>query len=202
MNKRGVGQWMGTAFIAALASAIIVLAISGADEKGVHAALRVTARLSYVFFWPAYTASAITALFGPAFKPLAKRGREFGLAFASAHLIHVCLVGWLYRISAQPPVSDQAFVFFGIGIVWTYVLALFSIERLSRLLGPKNWRLVRTVGLEYIAFAFAFDFIVPIRGDLTHLVAYLPFETLAIAGWFLRISALILGQHRARNVAS
>jgi hypothetical protein len=202
MNKRGVGQWMGAAFIAALALAVIVLAISGADEKGIHAALRATARLSYVFFWPAYTASAITALFGPAFKPLAKLGREFGLAFASAHLVHICLVVWLYRISAEPPVSEQAFFFFGVGIVWTYVLALFSIERLSRLLGPKNWRLLRTAGLEYIAFAFAFDFIVPVRGDLKHLIAYFPFETLVVAGWFLRISALIHGQRRARNVAS
>jgi hypothetical protein len=202
MNGRGVGQWMGTAFIVALASAIIVLAISGADEKGVHAALRVTARVSYVFFWPAYTAGAITSLFGPAFKPLAKRGREFGVAFASAHLIHVCLVVWLYRISARPPVSEQAFVFFGIGIIWTYVLTVFSIGCLSRLLGSRNWRLVRTVGLEYIAFAFAFDFIVPIGGNFKHLVAYLPFETLAIAAWLLRISALILGQHRARKVAS
>jgi hypothetical protein len=55
-------------------------------------ALRLTARWSFLLFWMAYTGSAMGALFGPAFEVLARRGREFGLAYAAAHLIHLGLV--------------------------------------------------------------------------------------------------------------
>jgi hypothetical protein len=193
---------MVTAFCSALALALIVLAITGEEEGGIHAALRLTARLSYAFFWPAYTASAMTVLFGPAFKPLAQRGRDFGLAFASAHLVHIGLVVWLYRVSARPPISEEGFLFFGIAILWTYVLALFSVERLSRVLGRTGWRALRNIGLEYIAFAFAVDFILPFRGGIKHVIAYLPFAILAVAGWLMRISALTLSRRQARSAVS
>jgi len=45
-----------------------------------------------------YAGGAMTALFGPAFEPFKKRAREFGLAFASAHLVHIALVAWLDQI--------------------------------------------------------------------------------------------------------
>jgi hypothetical protein len=36
---------------------------------------------------------------------LALHARDFGLAFASAHLAHVGLVAWLYYIAVDPPLS-------------------------------------------------------------------------------------------------
>lgn len=54
-------SWMAAAFLIALASAIAVLAIFGAEERGTVIALRVTARWSFLLFWLAYTGSA-TAL--------------------------------------------------------------------------------------------------------------------------------------------
>jgi hypothetical protein len=56
---------------------------------GTQVALQATARLSFVLFWPAYSAAALAALFGPSFQPLRRRVREFGLAFAAAHLVHL-----------------------------------------------------------------------------------------------------------------
>jgi hypothetical protein len=52
-------------------------------------------------FWPAYTGSVLTTLFGPAFEPIKRRTREFGLAFASAHLVHLALVAWLIRPTSR-----------------------------------------------------------------------------------------------------
>lgn len=133
---------------------------------------------------------ALAALFGSPFQAVARRGREFGLAFASAFLVHVGLVVWFYRISAQPPLSTAAFVFFAIGAAWTYLLALFSIRRLSQALGPRRWRILRVVGLEYIAFAFLVDFVAhPLRGDAKSLLGYLPFSILAVVGTVLRLAA-------------
>ena len=115
-------------------------------------------------------------------------GREFGLAFASAHSIHLGLVIWLYQISAAPPLSDAMAAFFSVGLLWTYLLALFSIQRLSGMLGAKLWRGMRLVGLEYIMLAFQADFVPgSLHADPKHLITYVPFAALGLAGTGMRI---------------
>src|SRR5260370_34079585 len=115
--------WMGMAFGVGLCLAAVVLAIEGIDVNSLKIALRVTARWSFLLFWVAYAGGAMATLFGPAFAPLARRGREFGLAYAAAQLIHLGLVVWLFLITFRPPLSGQSLVFFFTGIVWTYLLA-------------------------------------------------------------------------------
>ncbi len=198
--KRGsaTGAWMGAALCAAIGVAGVTLAAWGTGTTGVRRALDATARFSFLLFWLAYAGSALAHLFGSPFQRLARRGRDLGLAFASAHLVHVGLVVWLFRISLQPPVSEQTFVFFGVGIFWTYLLALFSIRRLSQTLGPVRWRVLRTVGLEYISFAFLTDFINhPIHLNAKSLLGYLPFLALSVIGTTLRIVAWIRSRQRA-----
>jgi hypothetical protein len=190
MRSRPAGAvlWMGWAFCTALGLAAVVLGTLGADAKGTRAALVVTARLSFVFFWLAYAGSAMVAVFGPIFQPLKQRAREFGLGFASAHLVHVGLVVWLCLIGAAPSVST--FVTFGIALFWTYLLAVFSINRLYRATNPKIWWLMCTVGLNYIAYAFAIDFLNhPVYGSAKNVVGYLPFAILSVAGPALRLIA-------------
>jgi hypothetical protein len=124
------------------------------------------------------------------FEPLKRHGREFGLAFASAHLIHIALVGWLTQIGAPPPLGT--FVFFGIAVLWLYLLALFSIARLQRMLGAKVWRLLRLIGLNYIAYAFATDFLrVSPVDSLKNLIGYLPFVVLSVLGPALCLAAFV-----------
>ncbi len=184
--------WMGAALCGAVGLAMVALAAFGTGATGLRRALDLTARFSFGLFWLAYAGSALAALFGPAFLAAARRGREFGLAFASAHLVHVGLVVWLFRVSLQPPVSGAAFAFFAIGLMWTYLLALFSIRRVSQMLGPVRWRILRTVGLEYISFVFLWDFINhPLHWNAKSLIGYLPFSTLAVAGTMLRLAAWV-----------
>ena len=147
------------AFGVALGLAAAVLAIKGTDAKSLVMALQVTARWSFLLFWVAYAGRAVTELFGPAFAPLARRGREFGLAYASALLIHLGLVVWLFHISSRAPLSGTSFAFFVLGMVWTYLLAVLSFGRLAEALGPSGWRVVRVAGLNYILYAFAIDFV-------------------------------------------
>jgi hypothetical protein len=182
--------WMVSALCAALALAGLVLATLGPGERGTHVALQLSARLSFLLFWPAYAGSALATLFGEAFKPLKQRVREFGLAFASAHLVHIALVVWLVYIGAAPP--RGAFVFFGIAALWTYLLALFSIARLQQTLGSTGWWLVRVVGLNYIAYAFAKDFFAYAQfGSIKYLVGYLPFVVLSAVGPILYFAAFM-----------
>jgi len=195
------GVWMGAAFGIALMLAILVLAEEGTDAEGIKQALRATARWSFLFFWMAYAGGALAALFGPTFRALAVRGRPFGLAFASAHLVHAGLVLWLYQVSVSPPVGTRTLVFFAVGLFWTYLLALFSIPKLSGVLPSKIWRIVRTLGIEYIALAFLVDFAKnPFRDSAFHVLAYLPFLALCAIGPVVRLTAYIR-RRRARDRA-
>src|SRR5436305_715941 len=90
--------WMGAAFGTALGLAAITLSISGIGTTGLGRALRVTARFSFLLFWLAYAGGALKTLFGTAFRPVSWRGRDFGLAFAAAYVVHIGLVIWLYQI--------------------------------------------------------------------------------------------------------
>jgi hypothetical protein len=182
--------WMGAAFGTAVGLAAITLAISGIGTTGLHRALRVTARFSFLLFWLGYTGGALKTLFGLAFQPVAWRGRDFGLAFAAAHLVHIGLVVWLYRISAQPPLSPPAFWFFAIGTIWIYVLALLSIRNVAMAIGYLRWRFLRLAGMEYVSLTFLLAFLSHrLHGSLFGILLYVPFATLSVMGTFLRLTA-------------
>jgi hypothetical protein len=179
--------------ISALCVASLFL-FSGTKGGRIGIALQITARWSFLLFWLAYCGGAIAKLFGDRFAALARRGRDFGLAFASAQLVHFGLVAWLY-LSA--PKSNGGMVFFWVGIFCTYLLALLSLPRLHDALGPKVWRTVRTAAMEYIALVFAADFILlPLQanGVGKYPLTYLPFVLLLIGGVVLRATANVRAQ--------
>jgi hypothetical protein len=192
----GAGLWMGAAFCVALALTIIALAVFGTGTSGMHAALRITGRWSLLLFWPAYAGGAMAVLFGPCFSILARRGREFGLAYAAAQLVHFSLVARLVADSAEPFVQS-VMPFFVVGVVWTYLLALSSLPCLSAVFAPKGWRIVRAVGLEYLALVFFADLVIgPIAAHTELSPGYLPFTILIIVGALLRIAATAKGVMR------
>jgi hypothetical protein len=198
MAKETRKTWMcmGAAFITALILALAVLAISGINIDGIELALRVTARLSFLLFLLAYAGGSLAALFGARFRALARQGRNFGLSFVAAHSVHVLLVIWLYRLSPELPISTRDAVFFSIGLLWMYMLAVLSIQHLARLLGT-HWRTVRLVAMEYIMLLFQHDFLhASLMGhDANHLLGYLPFAILGVAGWGLHIAGWIQKMH-------
>ena len=190
---------MVATFAVALAIVIVVRMVEGPAQR-LDTALRATARWSFLWFWLASTSGAMATLFGSSYQALAQRARDFGLAFASAHLAHVGLVAWLLY-GAVTPLSN--FAFFGIGVFWIYLLALLSIKRFSTMLNPKIWRLVRTIGVEYIALVFLVDFAKnPYEDGVLSLVAYLPFQVMAVAGPLLRLAALAKRLTQSRRQAT
>jgi hypothetical protein len=187
----GAGLWMCVAFCAALALSVVVLAALGTGERGTSIALQLTGRLSLLLFWPAYAGGATVALFGPRFSILAKRGRDFGLAYASAQLVHVSLVVHIVSMSGRLTL-ESIMPFFAVGVLWTYLLALSSVERINNLFTPGFWRVLRNIGLEYLALVFFVDLVlVPIGNHFRHLLAYLPFSILIILGSILRMTAVV-----------
>jgi len=98
---------------------------------------QVTARFSFPLFWPAYTAGAITTLFGPTFEPAKRRGREFGLlCFSAPSAPRVCRPAQLH----WGRVSSRVFLILGVAALWTYLVALFSIPRLQRRWGQRAFK--------------------------------------------------------------
>jgi hypothetical protein len=94
--------WMALAFCASLGSAVGLIAVFGINP-GFSLALRATARWAFLLYLPAYVGGPLTSLFGSAFLPVRQRAREFGLAFASAMIVHLGIVVCLCAIGAAPP---------------------------------------------------------------------------------------------------
>jgi hypothetical protein len=175
---------MSAAFVIALALAAIFLVNFGVGERGTATALQATARWSFLLFWSAYVGSAIARLW-PRFNVLACHGRDLGLSYASAQLIHLGLVFWIIHVATRP---SGAMMFFWIGIFCTYLLALLSLSRLRDALDPRLWRALRMIAMEYIAIAFTSDFI-DLHLDALGKLRYLPFALMLVVGAGLRIAA-------------
>lgn len=196
---------MAIPFVVALAIATFVLATNGTDPKGLVAALQMTARWAFILFFVAYTGGAIRTLFGPAFAPIARRGREFGLAYAAAMLVHVGLIVWIFQISAKPPLGGKVLLFFLTGLVFTYMLAVLSFGKLAQLLGPTGWRVFRIAAMNYIMFVFAYDFVPTTIRTLTgsyslrDRLKYAPFAAMSVAAPLLVLAALFRSRLASRR---
>lgn len=178
--------WMAVSFGVALALTIAVLALSGTGADGIKDGLRITGRWSFLLFWLAYAGGAIAALFGSAASRLGRRGRDFGLAYASAQSVHLGLVFWLFIVTLRPPLTGMPLVLFSVAMILTYTLAVFSVGGLSKVLGSRGWRALRVVGLNCILFAFGLDFVRPAWPSSSHyemrtLVQYTPFAVMCLA---------------------
>jgi hypothetical protein len=180
--------WMGLAALAAIALAAGTLTTLGTGKGGIEAALRLTARLGFLLFWPSYAASALATLFGEAWRPLGRYARVLGMAFSAVLAVHLTLVAWFLWIGAALPL--QTFVIFGAGVLCAYALLLCSIDQVRRAMSTPTWRLVQTIGTNYLLFAFAYDFLRPQPlSAAAFLVLYLPFDILVALGPALRLLA-------------
>lgn len=189
-HMRTTAKWMFLAIVVGTAIAVEIRFTQGPRER-MGTALRATARWSFALFWLATVGSALRTLFGTRFNKLAAHARDLGLSFASAHLVHLGLVVWMFVVS-EPQFPPQTYIVFGGAVFWTYLLALLSFAPISGFLGMRAARVLRLIGVEYITVAFFVDFNKdPFGGGLRHSAYYLPFLSLTAAGPMLRIAAAV-----------
>jgi hypothetical protein len=192
---------MAAAFAVALVMVIIIRLVEGPGER-IGMGLRATGRWSFAWFWLASTGGALATLFGSRFVALAERCRDFGLAFASAHLVHLALVAMIYFGPGDPP-SQSTLVFFSIAAFLTYLLAAFSVKSVSAKLNPRVLHTVRIVAVEYISLVFIADFDKNLlQGGTVNFLIYFAFLALAVAGPLLRIAAAVKRHSRVRALAA
>jgi sulfoxide reductase heme-binding subunit YedZ len=128
-----------------------------ADAAG--AAARYTARFSFPIFVLAWSASALAALWPGGWRGvLLRRRRAVGLSFAAAHFVHFgALLIAVLVFAAQP--SAKTVYGGGAGYVFIALMALTSNDWSVRTLGPRNWKLLHTLGGLTIAVIFAVSYL-------------------------------------------
>jgi hypothetical protein len=184
VRQSGLGLWLGVALGVALLATCLVLGLAGAGEKPTRLALEITARWSFLLFWLAYTGNALAQLTG--WEGIGGRGREIGLSFAAAHLVHIGLVIWLSYLLGRIALTGGLLIFFLVGLFWVYLLAALSFGG-AKAMGRQAWRITRFVGMNYILIAFGRDFVLPVlhpkpaQHTLAHFLAYVPFAVLTVA---------------------
>jgi hypothetical protein len=193
MPRRTAVKWIAASFAVALALVVVLRLGAGPGER-VSGALRATARWSFCLFWLATVGRALATLFGERFQRLAEHARDLGLCYASAQLVHVGLVVWIYcyaSVHGTGTPSRSTLIFFGIGVCWTYLIALLSFQSFAAELNVRTCRILRSIGVEYIALAFFVDFFrSPFQNGFAHIASYAPFVVLSVAGPLLRLAAV------------
>ena len=190
MRSPTTRDWMILATTVSLGMVLLIAVVAPRGDR-VALALRATARWSFLWFWLASTGGALVTLWGSRLQALAQRARDFGLAFASAHSVHIALaIFLLYFLAAPFPRSKL--IFFGVGAFWVYLLALLSFKRVAALVESRVARLLRSIGVEYIAVVFIADFYQgPLQGGALNEIVYLPLLLMAVAGPLLRLAAVV-----------
>jgi DMSO/TMAO reductase YedYZ heme-binding membrane subunit len=185
--------------------AAAVLASAGADETGTKFALRATARVAFLWFALAFSASSLDRIFRKRWtKWILARRRFIGAAFAAAFMTHVSMILWLYRVApivdAEKPVPLFDVAGGIVGLSTVYLMLLTSFDRTAALLGRKRWEILHRYGSFYVMTIFIYCFLEAIThtrddlvsqaiGGLPPALYYHPFLALAVAAVCLRLYA-------------
>jgi methionine sulfoxide reductase heme-binding subunit len=172
---------------ALLAGSAIATALAlGADAvEQARFAARFTARVSFLLFLPVYVASSWNQLAPSAASRFAfRRRRSLGLAFATAHTIHLGALTTFQVLTREVP-NTVTFVFGGGAYLALFALVATSSDAAVRRLG-KRWRRLHQVGVHWLWFVFAFSYSGRVAGGQLFFV---PFAAAAFAGLGLRIAA-------------
>jgi DMSO/TMAO reductase YedYZ heme-binding membrane subunit len=177
---------------AALAGTVVILAslaaFPGANDGWLHAA-RYTARLSFLFFVPVFFARAWNQLAPSAASRWALRNRRYlGLAFATAHFVHLFALTRFNVATDQVP-DTVTLVGGGGAYVFIAAMAATSNDWSVRTLGARNWKRLHAVGIFWIWGVFTFSYFGRVaEGQLF----FLPFFAIALAGLALRLYVRVL----------
>ena len=178
-----------------LAIAATLFAAAGTDSAGTELALRMTARVSFVWFILVFVAAPLHRLrASPASAWLLRRRRALGVTFGLSMAIHVGCILRLYALHApeRPPMVTESDLFIGIpALVLVGLLTLTSLDALKRQLSSAAWRRLHTTGI-WVVWAIFFLCLVDSVGRKTTahpFLAYYLFITVLLLTAGLRLAA-------------
>lgn len=179
-ERTAFGGWRLFALLAALLTLAFTVAFAsfGAEQHGVEALVRFTARVSFALFLPVYAASSLRRLWPtPATRWLLRNRRFLGVGFAWAHGLHLLAIGMLATLLGDAFHAEPLVLAVG-GLAYLLLLGmvLTSFDGSARRLGARRWALLHRSGIHLLWGVFAFDWTGLALAD----PRYLP---LAAAAW-------------------
>jgi len=141
-----------------LALAGSILFLSGTGTDGTELALRMTARISLVYFLLVFLAAPLDRL-----RPdgvgawLLARRRALGITFGLSMSLHVAFIVRLYALHApsRPPMVTDTDFSIGIpGLILVGLMTVTSIVVLRRRIGELWWKRLHTVGIYFVWAVF------------------------------------------------
>jgi DMSO/TMAO reductase YedYZ heme-binding membrane subunit len=179
------GPLCAAAAVAAFGAIAIGIALGTSFEDRCLLAARYTARLAFLLFLPVYVASSWNQLApSDASRFALKRRRSLGLAFATAHTIHLGALTTFQTITGEVP-APVTLIVGGGAFVAMFAMVATSNDAAVRLLG-KRWRTLHRIGVHWLWFVFAFSYSGRVAdGQLM----FVPFAGAAFAALGLRIAA-------------
>lgn len=178
----------------ACAAALVVAAAAaafgwsrGADAaEGWQLAARYTARWSFLILIPVFFAGPWQRLApNPATRALVRHRRALGLAFATAHTVHL---GMIVRFQLEKGLWPNAVTLIGGGgaYLMMFALAATSHHAAVRRLGGRAWLRLHRVGVHWLWFVFTTSYAGRVAGGQLDFV---PLFALALGGYGIRIAA-------------
>jgi methionine sulfoxide reductase heme-binding subunit len=201
MDKRSKDAWEGWSIVGAVAVALILVVtmeamMAGAPVEGIRGIIRATARSSFALFSLAFTASAACYFWPNAWTRWQLRNRRYlGVSFALSHFVHLLAILALGRIAPEELAETTAitWIFGGLAYVFIGLMTATSFDSTARLVSPRAWSLLHTVGSYYIWLIFANSYL----ARAVAIPAYIPAGAFVILILGLRIAARV-SRARAR----
>lgn len=135
----------------------VVFAVHGWGGEGFAAAVRWTARTSFVLFLTAFSASSLRALWpSPGTRWLLSNRRYLGVSFAVSHLFHAAaIIGSI--VTGDDTAGERTLAANVPGlVVYLFILSMLatSFDRTAAWVGPRVWRTLHTLGGYLVFFSF------------------------------------------------
>lgn len=202
MDKRSKDAWEGWSIVGTVAVALTLVVtmeamMASAPVEGVRGIIRATARSSFALFSLAFTASAVCYFWPNAWTRWQLRNRRYlGVSFALSHFVHLLAIFALGRIAPAELAAETnaiTWIFGGLAYVFIGLMTATSFDSTARLIGPRGWSVLHTVGSYYIWLIFANSYL----ARAASIPAYIPAGALVIFILGLRIAARV-SRARAR----
>ena len=187
-SRRSASTLFGFCAAATLGATLAALyghgAASAPDERWQLAA-RYTARFSFSIFLPVFVASAWNRLApGRVSRFLVRHRRALGLAFATAHTVHLAALV-TYNVVAGKRPDVVTLVAGGGAYLVMFAMVATSNDASVRRLG-RNWLRLHALGVYWLWFVFAFSYAGRTFGGNP---GFAPLFAAAVAALALRIAA-------------
>jgi DMSO/TMAO reductase YedYZ heme-binding membrane subunit len=173
--------WPVTFVASALVVAIVVsvLAVGGATEDSVHAAIRATARTSVALFVVVFTASSVRRVTS---WPMANR-RYLGVAFAVSFFLHLGTIALAATLWPKGPVVAAANAPGMVIYAFVLAMAVTSSDRAVAWLGARRWRVLHKIGVYAIWVGFFSAYLPRALSDR----AYVPLAAVLVLAMGVRL---------------